>query len=162
MTPPRFDLRCQGCRLLYLAMGGHVADPIDVIAGVVPPMLARFGCALGDVVVVVGPRGLDLPLADEKARGPYVFGAVLRAELAGWAGTDPVRLAVAAGAAEPPPEGRVYVLVGVGTKAHGAVVMIHHDLPKPTTRAELAGVLSLVPEDGGPAPGRCVVNGGRA
>lgn len=157
------DSTCQTCRLLWLAMGGTVPDPMDTIAGSIAAMLARDGGTAADLVVVVGPRGLDLPLEDV-AVGPFVFGAMPRAELVEWARRDAdacLRAAVAP-AAMSPPEGRVWILLGVGTKASGLVTLVNHDLPTPSTRGDLLGKLSLVPRDGGPAPGRRAVKGGSA
>ena len=54
----------------------------------------------------------------------------------------------------PPPPGRVWMMVAVGDRAAGTVVVVSHDLPTPSARALHWVDRALVPEDGGPAPGR--------
>lgn len=152
---------CQTCRILWLAMGGAIANPMELIAGSVRAVTARDRCEAADLVVVVGQRGLGLPLEDV-AVGPFVFGAVSREAIAEWAGDDAERRRLVAAAAEPPPAGRVWILAGAGTKSSGLVTLVNHDLPAPSARADLIGELALVPRDGGPAPGRRVVRGGEA
>lgn len=152
---------CTGCGLLRLAMPGVADDPMDVLAGAVRAGARRLGCAVADLVVVVGAKGLGLPF-DDQAVGPFVFGMMRRADVVAWASGDAQREVLVAAASAPPPEGRVWILIAVGSRESGLVSLLNHDLPAPSTRAEVLGELALVPENGGPALGRRVVKGGSA
>ena len=160
-------LSCLGCRLVRAAMGdAPIAraadfDPFDLISAVVVQVTARWGTAVGDVVVVVGARGFGLP-GEEDAPGPFVFTVARREDLAAWSKGDLRREAVLAGLEGPLPAGRVWCLVAFGTPERGAVTLIHHTLQAPTAWAVRLAELATVPDGGGPAPGRVIMEGGRS
>lgn len=158
MNRPDDAAPCIGCQLLKLALPQLGPDPWPVLTAMVDAAVAR-GSARADVAVVCGAPALLPP--DVPRRGPFVLCVVEREKfLAQYRAT---RWAPALAAlAEPAPEGHAWVWIAAGTPDRGAVVLLRHRLWPVTQSAAHAVALSLVPEDGGPAPGAGASRGGAA
>lgn len=156
--------RCVGCDAMRRAMAGSplasASDPFDLISAVAELMQKR-GVAVSEQVAVVGQPGFGLP-GEDLMRGPFVFNVLDRAELAKWVGEDAHRRDMTAGINGPPPPGRIWCLLAIGTPRRGMVCTLHHDVWPPSEDARTLALMCLVPEDGGPALGHRVAKGGAA
>lgn len=163
MSHAKYQRACQGCAILRAAMPLSIPDPLDVWAAVVELGVEVTGEGPRDLVVIVGSLHADLPLV-EAARGPFHLCALPRADVLAWAAGRPLREAVTACFGAPAPDDRAWTLAGVELPRFGLTVLaFNHDLATPSAASRSVMGLSLVPEDGGPAPGRLVTaNGGVA
>ncbi len=144
--------RCHTCEALRKAVGYALPDPMDVIAGLLEVLRERHGSKAADLVVVIGARGMGLPLEEETA-GPFILGAMTRGELLAWAAaSDNFEASLfTAPVAERPPPGRVHILAALGTRESGVVLMFNHDVPTPSAHAVAMARVSEIPQARGDA-----------
>jgi hypothetical protein len=140
----------------------QIENPWPVVAAVVAIAADQRGIARDRALVVVGEPAL-LP-ADFPRRGQRVLAVVDR--VAFQRKHQGTRWAPALAAlSEPAPDGSAWVWAAwADTEAltGGVVALLRHKLPEADARAHHAVALSLVPVDGGPAPGAGLTRGGAA
>lgn len=145
-----FDPRhCPGCRLLARATGSLHA--LTWFASLAWFGVRHLRVALGDVVVVLGPREAELPAA-RSAPSPLHACVMDRGELARWGAARGGRWPeLVASLASPAPEGSAWALLATGATDLDHVALLHHqaDAPRPVVVEAVAR--ALVPDGGGRA-----------